>query len=153
MEDPQSALCDVCDNSALRTLKDSNALVHPYLAIEIWNMICLKILLLLTVVAVAHAYRHCPMDDDSYCPVICKPFKKQVPRPIIFNFCMIGCKAGVATDKVDCDKSCMHTDLPRPTTADACKSGCNGALSELHACNVLAKRNSKSSDLWIGWQQ
>ena len=116
-------------------------------------MTIIKNVMLLAVLSVASAYRHCPMDDDSYCPVICKPFKKQVPRPIIYNFCMIGCKAGVATDDVDCNKSCMHTDLPRPTTADACKSGCNGALSELHACNVLAKRNSNKNndDLWIGF--
>ena len=94
--------------------------------------------LILLILAPATA-RECP-PDTSICPLICRAYKKEVPRPTIYDACTAGCAATFAGKK--CEPVCTRMHLPKPTSKHACEAGCSGAAHEIEICE-----DNKPSDL------
>jgi len=106
----------------------------------------LKLLIVLSPFLTMASKRFCPL-NINVCKSICKKFEAEVPRPTLFDMCIIGCEAAVneGDGELDCKAPCRKTPLPRPTTTNACKSGCTGAISELHYCNMYAAKQAAAA--------
>ena len=73
----------------------------------------------------------CP-PDASICPLVCRSYKKEVPRPTIYDACAAGCSARM--EGKECKPVCDRMHLPKPTSKHACEAGCEGAAKEIQAC-------------------
>merc|ERR1712023_458832 len=71
--------------------------------------------------------------EKNDCPTLCKKYKHEVPRPTVYNWCIIGCHAAAHGQK-RCKRQCKYSDLPRPTTTRACEHGCNQYHYEQKVC-------------------
>ena len=74
----------------------------------------------------------CPVNKE-HCKNLCKQYKHEVPRPTVFNWCLIGCHAA-AKGQRNCKRQCKYSDLPRPTTTRACEKGCKQFNYEQKVC-------------------
>ena len=54
-----------------------------------------SVLLLLAASPALSAKSHCPLTDVT-CPTLCKKYKKEVPRPTVYNWCQIGCRGQIS---------------------------------------------------------
>ena len=91
-----------------------------------------SVLLLLAASPALSAKSHCPLTDVT-CPTLCKKYKKEVPRPTVYNWCQIGCRGQISGAGVE--GVCRFADLPRPTTTNACKDGYATAKLESGHCD------------------
>ena len=85
----------------------------------------------------------CPINEAS-CKSLCKPFSKEVPRPTIYNWCQIGCRARVNNQKNE--GACRFADLPRPTTTNACNAGWASANHETSHCDEKVAARQAAHD-------
>merc|ERR1719198_2063818 len=100
----------------------------------------------LTVLAIAvssaSANKHkCPM-ETSHCETQCRKYRMEVPRPTIYNWCQIGCRAVLSGESAK--SACRYADLPRPTTTHACEFGHRTATREHAYCKEYAAKTAEA---------
>ena len=60
---------------------------------------------------------HCPLTKDM-CRAMCNSYKLQVPKPTVYNWCIIGCHAANRGNR-HCKKKCRYADVPTRLTRPA----------------------------------
>ena len=75
---------------------------------------------------------NCPLNKEM-CRTMCKSYKLQVPKPSVYNWCIIGCHAAERGNR-HCKRKCRYTDVPTAKTRPACIHGCTTFHDEQITC-------------------
>ena len=103
------------------------------------------LLLVSSILSIAHGLKHCPV-QEKLCPVLCKQFQKEVPRPTLYDHCLSGCSSAVKSGaSIDCSAHCNTGDLPKPTTSEVCKTGCKNTVTEIERCDAHAEKKAAAA--------